>query len=179
MQHPDPTNRARPVADWLPRSVISGGQTGVDRAALDWAMGAGIAHGGACPVGRLADDGVIPARYQLVELPGAGYRQRTRHNVRDSEATLILNTGPLDGGSLQTLRFAQQAKRACLVVQLDEAGAAAAAANWLLTLRPDRLNVAGPREAKRPGIGMLALATLQEVLRAAKDSGADSAADAA
>ena len=90
---------------WLIEKIVSGGQTGVDRAALDWALQRGVAHGGWCPKGRLAADGPLPERYLLRETDSMGYRQRTKLNVRDSDATLIFNTGVLDGGTLQTVRF--------------------------------------------------------------------------
>lgn len=91
--------------NWLIAKVISGGQTGADRAALDWACENGVPHGGWCPKGRMAADGPLAPHYQLCETDSAGYRQRTKLNVRDSDATLVLNTGTLDGGTLQTVRF--------------------------------------------------------------------------
>jgi hypothetical protein len=89
--------------------VVSGGQTGADRAALEWAIAHGVPHGGWCPQGRIAEGGIIPAQYQVTELPSGGYRQRTKANVRDSDATLILSIeSELTGGSRQTLIFAKQ-----------------------------------------------------------------------
>ena len=83
--------------------IVSGGQTGADRAGLDWAISMGIPHGGWCPRGRKAEDGVIPARYQLTETKSADYLTRTRWNVRDSNATVIFTLKPtLSGGSLRT-----------------------------------------------------------------------------
>ena len=82
--------------------ILSGGQTGVDRAALDFAIARQIPHGGWCPAGRRAADGVLDARYQLLETESIGYRQRTKHNVRDADATLIIFRGRLEGGSLLT-----------------------------------------------------------------------------
>ena len=93
------------LPDWLPNMVVSGGQTGVDRAALDWACNHRIPHGGWCPQGRRASDGPLSLKYQLRETESAGYRQRTKLNVQDSDATLILNVGELDGGTQQTLQF--------------------------------------------------------------------------
>lgn len=105
---------------WLIDKIVSGGQTGADRAALDWALQRGVAHGGWCPKGRLAADGPLPEHYLLRETDSTGYRQRTKLNVRDSDATLIFNTGVLDGGTLQTVRFAQTLGKPHLVAQLDE-----------------------------------------------------------
>lgn len=152
----------------LPQRIVTGGQTGVDRAALDWAIHHGIDHGGWCPAGRRAEDGQIPMQYHLEEMPGAGYRQRTRQNVIDSDATLILNAGALDGGTEQTRVFALRAMKPCLVVRLEEAdidGAAQEIVAWLKSHCPRVLNVAGPREGKRPGIAALARRTLDRCTR--------------
>ena len=87
--------------------IISGGQTGADRAALDWAIEHSISHGGWCPKGRMAENGKIDSRYQLEETPSQDYAQRTQWNVRDSDATLIFSIGQnLLGGSLLTKNFA-------------------------------------------------------------------------
>ena len=148
----------------LPRQVISGGQTGADRAGLDWAIARGIEHGGWCPRGRLASDGVIPEEYKLSETESEGYRQRTKRNVQDSDATLLFNIGALEGGTLQTLRFTQQLQRPCLVIQLDMLDPVSLAAQltaWLSSVKPEVLNVAGPREEKRPGVDSAALKVLE------------------
>lgn len=140
---------------WLIEKIVSGGQTGADRAALDWALQRGVAHGGWCPKGRLAADGPLPERYLLRETDSTGYRQRTKLNVRDSDATLIFNTGVLDGGTLQTVRFAQTLGKPHLVAQLDEPAQENAVRRirvWLTEGQFGVLNVAGPREAKRPGV---------------------------
>jgi Circularly permutated YpsA SLOG family len=138
--------------------IVSGGQTGADRAALDWAIANGIAHGGWCPLGRRAEDGPIAARYALTETGTRDYRERTRRNVRDSDATLIVNLGALDGGSLETHHIAEALGKPHLVVQADNGitdAAISAVRNWLADARPQTLNVAGPRESGRPGIGAL------------------------
>ena len=135
--------------------IVSGGQTGADRGALDFAIKHGYIHGGWAPHGRLAEDGVIPAKYQLTEIAGGGYRQRTRRNVADSDATLIVNLGELDGGTLATQVFAEKSGKPCLVVQADPGiseGMVNSVIAWLRQHDVKILNVAGPRESKRPGI---------------------------
>lgn len=153
---------------WLVGKIVSGGQTGADRAALDWARLRGVEHGGWCPKGRLAADGPLLARYLLCETESAGYRQRTKLNVRDSDATLIFNTGELDGGTLQTVRFAQALSKPHLVIPLDEISLIDAVHRvraWLIDGAFNALNVAGPREEKRPGIYALVAAVMDATLR--------------
>ncbi len=143
------------LPDWLPNMVVSGGQTGVDRAALDWACNHRIPHGGWCPQGRRASDGTLSLKYQLRETESGGYRQRTKLNVQDSDATLILNAGELDGGTLQTQQFAERMGNPHVVVQLDQCApdeSAGRITEWLIAGKFSTLNVAGPREEKRPGI---------------------------
>ena len=152
--------------------IVSGGQTGVDRAALDVALALGLACGGWCPKGRRAEDGPIPARYPLRETAGAGYGERTRLNVRDSDATLVLARGAPAGGARLTVELAGDLGRPCLVVNMTpdsdaeilESGAAAVRA-WLAENRVRVLNVAGPRESEAPGIGAEAAAFLADILR--------------
>ncbi len=148
--------------------IVSGGQTGADRAALDWAIGHGLPHGGWCPKGRLAEDGAIDRRYALQETRTTDYLDRTRQNVIDSDATLILNLGELNGGSRATQRFAEDLGKPCLLVQLDAAAQADEAEvdrvrAWLAAGRVAVLNVAGPRESKRPGIYHQTLAFLDRL----------------
>jgi MFS family permease len=134
--------------------IVSGGQTGADRAALDWAIMHGIEHGGWCPRGRRAEDGVIDARYRLHETASASYRARTRRNVEDSDGTLILNLGPLEGGTLAASRYAKRLGKPCLVLQLDASAAedlCRQAIDWLHAHEIGCLNIAGPRESIRPG----------------------------
>ncbi len=134
---------------WLARIIVSGSQTGADRAALDWACHHHIEHGGWCPKGCLAANGVLPIKYQLTETESAGYWQRTKLNVQDSEATLIFNLGVLDGGTLQTMRFARTMRKPCRIFQLDEAKTSTTVLEvvaWLQQGQYHRLNIAGPRE---------------------------------
>lgn len=137
------------------RSIVSGGQTGADRAALDWALANGVDHGGWCPKGRKAEDGVLDERYRLHETASEGYLERTRRNVLHSDGTLLINFGELDGGSLETVKFAERYRKPLLVVRVDsgiQAAAVEQVLEWLCREPIKILNVAGPRESKRPGI---------------------------
>lgn len=149
--------------------IVSGGQTGVDRAALDAALAAGAPCGGWCPGGRRAEDGPIDARYPLTEIPGAGYIERTRANAADSDGTVILYSSPLEGGSLQTQRFCIELNKPCLLIAsetADPARAAAEIANFVATHHIHTLNVAGPRASKQPQIYGYALAVISQLLAA-------------
>ena len=133
--------------------VVSGGQTGVDRAALDAALALGIPCGGWCPSGRRAEDGVLDARYPLRETPSEDYAERTEWNVRDSDGTLILcRAQPLTGGTAMTAEFAQRWRKPYHVVALQAAADVSSARTWAGAQRIRVLNVAGPRESKAPGI---------------------------
>jgi hypothetical protein len=146
--------------------IVSGGQTGADRGALDFAIEHGYTHGGWAPHGREAEDGKIPLKYQLVELGHGGYRQRTRRNVEDSDATLIINRGDLDSGTLATQLFSQRLNKPHLVVQLDHGvteEVVSRVMEWFQQREIKTLNVAGPRESKRPGIYRLTRELLDQV----------------
>lgn len=135
--------------------IISGGQTGADRAALDWAIARRIPHGGWCPLGRKAEDGIIEARYLLQETPSAHYVQRTEWNVRDSDATVIISLNPLLGGGAQkTLDFARKLKKPCLVLSRAASGKDAAARlyRFVQQNRVKLLNIAGPRASEEPAV---------------------------
>lgn len=135
------------------RKVISGGQTGVDRAGLDAAVNAGIPVGGYCPKGRGAEDGVIPEQYPLVELESPESFYRTEKNVIESDGTLILNKGPVSDGTKLTLDFTVQYGKPSLVVQLDvdQIIEPSNVIRWVKGQYISTLNVAGPRESKCPG----------------------------
>lgn len=135
-----------------PVKIISGGQTGVDRGALDAAIALGVPHGGWCPQGRLAEDGRIPDGYELSETDSPEYRVRTEQNVIDSDATLILCRGRPSGGTELTLRLAEQHGRPCLVLDLDQPPQPEEVRRWLQDHRVEVLNIAGPRETQSPGI---------------------------
>ncbi len=135
--------------------IISGGQTGADRAALDAAIKLGIPHGGWLPRGRKTEDGPLPARYALQELDSFSYRKRTEKNVVSSDGTLIVSFGPLTGGSALTQHLAVKHDRPCLVLDLDEISmdeAVDAVVKWMKEHSISTLNVAGPRASSSPGI---------------------------
>lgn len=134
-----------------PERIVSGGQTGVDRGALEAAIALGISHGGWCPRGRLAEDGWIPSRYDLVENNSTNYKVRTTQNVEDSDATLILHQRPISGGTLLTKRVAQRLKKPFLALEIKDQSLSTIR-QWLQTHRPQVLNIAGPRESLDPGI---------------------------
>lgn len=140
----------------LVRKIISGGQTGVDRGALIAAIELGIEHGGYCPRGRLAEDGPIDARFQLVETESGAYHVRTEKNVLDACGTLILHRGPIVGGTALTETFALRHQRPCLKIDFSDPQPPVRVEvirAWLRKLRIQILNVAGPRESSQPGIG--------------------------
>lgn len=144
--------------------IVSGGQTGVDRAALDVALDLGLECGGWCPRGRRAEDGPIPVRYPLRETPSPEYPVRTEWNVRDSDVTLLLHEGRRGRGTALTARCARRLGRPLLEVDLRRPPAAAAVRDWLATRGARTVNVAGPRESEAPGIGSRAAALLRAVL---------------
>jgi hypothetical protein len=149
--------------------IVSGGQTGADRAALDAALQGGIDCGGWCPAGRMAEDGVIPDRYPVTPLPdGGGYEQRTLRNVLDSDGTVILSFGPPAGGSETTRSAAIAARRPLLVIDAattSEASAAEQIAEFAQAHSLRALNVAGPRASEQPLIGGYVRAAMAMALR--------------
>lgn len=149
--------------------IVSGGQTGVDRAALDVALSLGLACGGWCPAGRRAEDGRISQVYPLQETPTGEYAERTRWNVRDSDGTLILSMGPPAGGTALTEVFCLQGGRPCLIVDLAAEARVEPVCAWLRTFAIRTLNVAGPRESTAPGVHALARAFLETLLRPRED----------
>ncbi len=142
---------------------MSGGQTGVDRGALDAAIALGVPCGGWCPRGRRAEGAPIPDAYPLRETPTAAYPERTAWNVRDSDGTLVLALGVPSGGTALTAALARRAGKPVLVVAPATDRVAEAAA-WLARERIRTLNVAGPRESEAPGIHDLTVAFLSALL---------------
>jgi len=146
--------------------VVSGGQTGVERAALDWAIGRKIAHGGWCAHGRRAEDGRLNVRYQLLETVTDSDLAATQLNVTESDGTLIINTGELEDGALAARQIAEQAGKPCLVLQLegiDLAPLVDAVAGWVKANAIATLNITGPQESERPRIYRLARLFLASV----------------
>jgi hypothetical protein len=146
--------------------VVSGGQTGVDRAALEAALALGIGIGGWCPRGRGAEDGPIPPSYPLAETPRQDPAERTEWNVRDCDATLILQRGRLDGGSALAAQLARRRGKPLLIRDLASGVDALEVARWLIANGVGVLNCAGPRESEDPGIGAQAEPLLREVFAA-------------
>lgn len=137
------------------KQIISGGQTGVDRAALDVAIKLAIAHGGWVPRGRLTESGPLPLKYQLKEIRSSSYSKRTEKNVIDADGTLIISRGPLTGGSDYTREMAVKHHRPWLHIDLSKTAAFQAAIiinKWISQEKVAALNVAGPRASKDPTI---------------------------
>lgn len=143
--------------------VISGGQTGVDRAALDVALDLGLEAGGWVPKGRRAEDGLVPDRYPMKETTSRDYEQRTEWNVRDSDATLVLTTGKPEGGTASTIEIAQRLEKPVFVVDLLKPHNLQSIQFWLDYEKVKVLNVAGPRESKVPGIRGMAMGFLKDL----------------
>lgn len=137
------------------KKLVSGGQTGADRAALDAALALGLPHGGWCPKGRKAEDGTIPLRYALVETTRAGYPQRTQWNVRDSDGTVVFTLAKAaSGGSRKTITVARGLGKPCLHLARDAGGdAASLLRDFIESHQIGTLNIAGSRESKEPGLG--------------------------
>ena len=145
--------------------IVSGGQTGVDRAALHAAREVGLAIGGWCPKGRLAEDGVIPPDLPLQETDSEDYAVRTEKNVLDSDGTLVISEGPLQGGTELTVKLALRHGKPLTVVNIASPPDVAALTRWVRDHGIRVLNVAGPRESSRPGIYAAARRYLREVFR--------------
>ena len=146
--------------------LISGGQTGVDRGALDAAIELGLQHGGWCPRGRLAEDGTIPQRYRLVETDSSDYWVRTERNVMDADGTLILYRQRLSGGTEFTYRMTKKHRKPALLIDLLRYPDSQAARDWIMENGITILNVAGPRESTADGVSKQAEDFIQSVFRA-------------
>lgn len=145
--------------------IVSGGQTGVDRGALDAAIACNVPHGGWCPRGRLAEDGPIPQCYQLSELASAEYAVRTERNVIDSDGTLILYHERLGGGTLLTSRLARRWHKPLMCVRLERKIHYDQIAVWIVKHHIRILNVAGPRGSSAAGLQQRAEQVVAHLLR--------------
>lgn len=135
--------------------IISGGQTGADRAALDVAIKLGIPHGGWIPKGRITEEGPLPERYRMQEMPTESYSDRTEKNVIDSDGTLIICRGQPTGGSDYTREMALKHKKQLLHVDLNQTSsfdAASLISSWIKLYQIKTLNVAGPSASKDPNV---------------------------
>lgn len=136
--------------------IISGGQTGVDRAALDAAIVSGISHGGWCPKGRLAElKTIIPLKYQLKETDSDEFSERTKLNIRDADATLVIVAKvpiKVTDGTILTIQEIKRTQQAHLIIDLSQTIKIQDIVAWLNENRIDVLNIAGPRESQSPGI---------------------------
>jgi hypothetical protein len=148
--------------------IISGGQTGADRAGLDWAIKHGIPHGGYCPKGRVAEDGVIHDHYRLTENSSKSYLARTKRNVCESDGTIIFTLTPrLGGGSKATEEFAATHSKPCLHVWASAPREATVAAvrSFIAEHRIEVLNVAGSRASNEPAVGQFVREVLIQALQ--------------
>ena len=136
--------------------IISGGQTGADRAALDAAIELGMEYGGSIPKGRKAEDGPIDKRYsKLVELKGDSYRVRTEKNAADADATIVFTIGAPTEGTAYTVDCLKKHGKPYFLVDFkttDDREAIRIIGLWLRQTGPEILNIAGPRESKAPDI---------------------------
>jgi len=147
--------------------IISGGQTGADLAGLDFAIKHNIPHGGWIPKGRVTEDGSLPEKYALQEMPTKSYPKRTEQNILDSDGTLIVSRGKLTGGSALTRKLASMHEKPCLYVDLDTMtvpDAGKAVVKWATKKDVEVLNVAGPRASEAPEI----YAATRELLETAR-----------
>ena len=153
--------------------IISGGQTGADRAGLDFAISKDIKHGGWCPKGRLAEDGTIPEKYNLIETSTNLYPQRTKQNVKDSDATIIFTDNHMSRGALLTITCCKTLKKPHFILPINhekDNAAIECLANWLKKIKPKVLNIAGARESKCPQMHKFVITILNEVLEKDENS---------
>ncbi len=146
------------------QKIVSGGQTGVDRAALDYALSKGFPCGGWCPKGRQAEDGPIDDKYPLRETGTFLYVVRTKLNVDESDGTLILYHDEIGNGTQYTAEYAHTKRKPLLMVNLNQTDAQNQLKEWIADNGIEVLNIAGPRESTSPGIYQKALNFLENFL---------------
>lgn len=155
-----------PMNDLMITKIISGGQTGVDRAALDFAIRHNIPYGGWLPKGRITEEGPLDEKYQLQEMPTGDYSKRTKKNVLDSDGTLIVSHGKLTGGSALTEYLAETHHKPCIHIDLTVLSireSASVVNKWVQRNQIRVLNVAGPRARKDPEIYQATIDLLEVV----------------
>jgi hypothetical protein len=148
------------------QKIISGGQTGADRAALDFAIKHNLPYGGWVPKGRKTEDGTLPEKYHLQEMPTGQYSKRTEQNILDSDGTLILSHGLLTGGSALTTSFAERHRKPWIHIDLQTTPSPEAARmiqEWIGRNGIKIMNVAGPRKSKDPTIYQAVMELLEEM----------------
>jgi hypothetical protein len=144
--------------------IISGGQTGVDRGGLDFAIRNGIPHGGWCPKGRRDETkGKIPLKYDLKETGSHGYTGRTAKNVQTADGTLILTRGTVSGGTELTVGFCDSFSKPRFIIDLNRPLSHDEFWAWVAENKISTMNVAGPRESKQPGIRKQTVKTLEKI----------------
>ncbi len=148
------------------KKIVSGGQTGVDRAALDVGLKLGLIIGGYCPKGRIAEDGIIADKYPLIETISTNYPERTKLNIEQSDATLLIIKAKMGKGSALTLRLAHQKHKPYFVADLSKFSNNnyQEFISWLKENNPSVLNIAGSRESSAPGIYKEASVFLEKLL---------------
>lgn len=135
------------------KKIISGGQTGADRAALDVAIDREIPCGGWCPMGRKAEDGQIPVMYPLQETGSSDYSTRTRKNIMDSDGTLILcPENAMDDGTKLTYQLCKELNKPLFIADPADEEQIPSVIKWLIKGNIHIVNIAGPRESKLKGI---------------------------
>jgi hypothetical protein len=145
--------------------IISGGQTGADRAALDLAINLGIFHGGWCPKGRIAEDGKISKIYSLQETLSEDCNVRTTANVTDSDGTLIIIKNPPTQGTLFTIEEAKRLKKPYFILQLLDGYHLEEVIDWIKNNDIHEINIAGPRASQEPEIYNMVYMVLEKILR--------------
>jgi hypothetical protein len=152
--------------------IISGGQTGADRAGLDVALAHHFPHGGWCPKGRKAEDGQIDAKYDLTETPSANYLQRTEWNVRDTDGTIVFTMAEeITGGSMRTIEFARKHNKPYWhVSRTDSKLPVSEVTDFIKQHEIKMLNIAGSRESKEPGINEWVQQVLNRALFSSESS---------
>jgi len=149
--------------------IISGGQTGVDRAALDFALNNGLNCGGWCPLGRKSEDGIISEKYPLLETKTSKYSERTKLNVQTSDGTLLIFDKIFDKGSTLTKNLAVEYLKSLFLYDLSANIEISEIKKWMHSNKINVLNIAGPRESNSIGIYLKTYKLLSEIFILKKD----------